>query len=305
MLQILVLFLNQIFLTYNRINPDEGSIETFKDAHLTRQWLFKESALAKANNAGYSDLADRIAGSVHSDMLADMSQTHPSYYFPSRVYAETTAPLNDFARIMGDKLSSEDLTDRVLRAGELARRLSSNVSANPQEVFGNLDEIARKYGFTSNTDIATQNKFVQMIAKYYPTYAQTSLQGSVESAGEALGIGKNLMQGNILKAGGQILGKVLGSSEERQLQAIKDMVAAVASKAVPTGMTPEDAKAFLSAAMQRGVFSGASGPETGPVSPSTEDLRATGSPADKTDSQASESTVQESSSESKKKRKSH
>ncbi len=239
-------YLQQI---HDRINPDGGSIADFKDAHLTRQWLFKESGIAKANNVGYSDVADRIAGQTHSDMLAEMSQQYPQYYFPSKAYAETTKALDSFAKLMG-KNSAEDLTDRTLRAGELARRLSSNASANSTETFDLLDSTARKFGFDSATDIGRQNKFVQMMSQYYPTYSQTSLQGQSEAAIKALGVAKDVANQNIGGLAMKGIQKVLGLSDEqqmaKQLLSIKGVIEKMSSGELSSSMSPEEISSMVS-----------------------------------------------------------
>jgi len=233
-------FLQQI---YDRINPS-GTVKNFKDGHLTRQWLFDEQNLAKARMAGYSDKAQAIAGDVHSNLLQDLSVRHPQYGILAQPYAEVKQSVDSFAKLLG-KNSSEELTARSLKAGEVARRVLGNSSADIKTILDKLEEAARKYGFTGKTSIDRQVRFADSLSQYFPTSATASLEGGVEKGVvKAIGTMAKLKTGNAVGAATDVLQAVMGKSPEKQLKIIENMLK-VNAESLAAAKTPEEVSALI------------------------------------------------------------
>lgn len=227
---------------HNKIAPG-GEVQTFGQAHQTRQWMFKAQDIAQQRQLGYTDLAKQAAEDVHSNMLTEMGQAHPAYEAYAKPYAEMSRAQQAFAKLMG-KSSPEELTARDLRAGEIAKRMTGNASADSLDVFSKLEETARKYGFNASTDVRRQAYFADAIGKYYPNFSPGGLTGQVEKAGEALGMAKDVATGNVLSMAVKVGKKIIGQSEERQLAVIKKFLSANAGE-MASMTSPDEVEAVL------------------------------------------------------------
>jgi hypothetical protein len=227
---------------YNRINPN-GTTKTFGDAHQTRQWLFKAQDIADKRQLGYSDMAKDAATQVHSAMLDDMAALSPAYGKYALPYAETIKAQNVFAKKMG-KSDFAEITDRELKAGELAKRMTGNASAEMTDAFNLLEDTAKKYGYEAKTSVANQAYFERAISQYFPNFSPGGLQGEMEAAGNAIGMTADAARGNVIGLAAKAGKAMIGKSPKKQLSVIKKFLSSNADE-MAAATSPEQIEAIL------------------------------------------------------------
>jgi len=169
------------------IFTDATKAGTGKSKHLLRQELFEVLGGKKKALTAITDTQDKAFQAVRRGLSDLLDSKNASYKALNVEYAKVIQPLSDINRFMRlNKLAgaSDDLLN--MKAGLIARRLTSNAVSNPEIRFllKSLDDataVARK----TATNVENLQDFYNVLDKYFELSGKTSFQGQV-----ALGIGK-------------------------------------------------------------------------------------------------------------------
>jgi hypothetical protein len=230
------------------LHDDIAGISNFKQGDNIRRVIFKEQDLAKRQGIEFGDDAKQAAQAVHSSMLEEMGTAVPAYRVYATPYAKIRKAQNTFAQKLG-KGSYKDIDLRKLRAGEIAKRMSGEASADMTDAFQLLEDTARSYGYEAGTSVRNQALFERAISRYFPTYSQGGLQGEVQAATmkTAVDAGLAMQTGSpyaIARVAGDVIKKFTGKTAEKQLKVIKDFLEVNADE-LAKATTPEQVETIL------------------------------------------------------------
>lgn len=200
-------------LMYDLLRPPGA---TLKKLHGLRQRIFKEFDLAKARQQPFSDTADTTA-EVFRRILAkplDIA-SNGKYMKLNTQYAEMSKPIRDFVQLMGYKGDLDGITEKNLRAAEIATRMLSNVADRPTTVLSDLEATAFKYGMKINDSVWDQLQVADFMEDLFGTFQRSSLQGRITRAGQELGL-ENVLQKGVRGAAFDTL-KGLTTPERQEL----------------------------------------------------------------------------------------
>lgn len=195
----------------------------FKRADNIRRVIFKDQNLAERHGIAYGDDAKLAASTVHSDMLAEMGDAVPAYRMYAEPYAKIKTAQNGLAKTLGRR-SYKELDERALKAGEVAKRMTGNASADYIDTFKLLEDTAREYGYDSGMSSHKQAMFEQMMSNYFPTYSPGGLTGQMENVKLGTDLGVAAISGSPYVKGRffiDLMKKLDGKSPEHQLKLIE------------------------------------------------------------------------------------
>lgn len=179
---------------------------TGKQKHLLRQELFevldgKKKSLA--NLTGTQEKAYQAVRSGLADVLDGKSDTYKAL---NQQYAKIARPLGDLQKFMKTSAGTdEDIVN--MKAGLLARRLTSNAASGPElkGVLRKLDAATAVKGKTQLSVEKLQDAY-NIFARYYPEIVnKTSLQGEVRSGIEGAS--------GVRDAIGKVIGGAIGKTD--------------------------------------------------------------------------------------------
>jgi len=205
------------------LHNDILKVSNFNGADSMRRVIFKEQNLAERHGISYGDDAKMAASRVHSDILEEMGASVPAYKAYAQPYAKIKLAQDNFAKKLG-KGSRKELDLRQLRAGEVAKRMTGNASADMQDAFALLEDTAKEYGYAAGTSSKNQALFEQSMSQYFPTYSPGGLTGQIEAALPSVGTSLVAPKLAATKLGAGIVKKLTGNTPERQLKIIKDFL---------------------------------------------------------------------------------
>lgn len=191
---------------------------TGKQKHLLRQELFEILGGKKKSLTNMTATQDQAFQAVRRG-LSDVLDTKNSLYKSLNAeYAKTLQPLNDIERFLKlNKLAgaSDDILN--MKAGLIARRLTSNAVSNPEirNVLRMLDNVTKVPGKTS-INVETLQDFFNILDKYYPITGKTTLQGQLTA-----GIEKARGLKDVLA---QTAERVAGKTDAVKRKAFEDLI---------------------------------------------------------------------------------
>lgn len=97
-------------------------------------------------------------------------------------YAKVSTPLGNISKSLKITQNIDDLTVKELKAGEIARRLGGNASADLKEIIDSILKVAEEYGYTDKVNLNRLAIIADDIDKMYDINRVTSLRGDVATA---------------------------------------------------------------------------------------------------------------------------
>lgn len=199
-----------------------GRVDSPKQLHGIRSRIFKEFDLAKSRQQPFSGDAENVAEVYRNILSKPLNTINPKYGEVSDKYRELIGPLQDFTKLIQYKGDIEKIGEKTLRTGEVARRVLGNASDRPTSVIQGLDEIAQKYGFTSDTSVMDQIRFADDLEKLFGTTQTTSLEGGVRAGVEQAAV--DAAEGGIRGVALRAIKNVLGRTQKEQIEALRKLL---------------------------------------------------------------------------------
>lgn len=157
--------------------------ETFASQKMLDSWLrttFQEFDMINAfDKVKAPDVATRIIRDTRGIYKKLMPK---DYNLLLQDYAKISTPLGKINNTLKITQNIDDLTLKDLKAGEIARRLAGNASADLKEIMRDVLGIAEEYGYKNKIDLNRLAVIADDIEKLYDIKAGTSLMGQVEGA---------------------------------------------------------------------------------------------------------------------------
>lgn len=186
-----------------------------KQKHLLRQELFEKLRGAKRSLQEITDTQEKAFEAIRRG-LADLLETKSSSYKKlNKEFAKVADPLTDLRKIMKDLGVDEDLLK--IKAGLLARRLTSNAPSNPQirAILRKMDDVLRgKIGIEGKMEEIQE--LYNILNRYYDIAGGTTFQGLTTAGIErARGVGELISD--------RVRG-LLGQTDEVKQKALEDLI---------------------------------------------------------------------------------
>lgn len=147
---------------------------TGKQKHLLRQELFEILGGKKKALTNITDTQEKAFDAIRKGLSDVLEMKNPQYKALSNEYRKIIQPLSEMRRFMK---SLPDATEDILdmKAGLLARRLTSNAQSNPQirQMLRNLDKATG--GKTADSVEAMQDLY-NILDKYYNIAGKTGFK---------------------------------------------------------------------------------------------------------------------------------
>jgi hypothetical protein len=179
--------------------------------HLLRQRLFETTRAAKRSGTPPTDTFTSAIDAIRGGLLDILSQNN-RYAALSQEFAKVMGPLADLEKLMkSNKMinASEDIIK--LKAGLLARRLSSNAASNP-EIRAIIQRIDGLMQTNSLSQVEGLQALYNIFNKHYDIAGDTTFQGLTQTA---RGVGETVI------ATGK---KVVGETPAVRQKAIEDLM---------------------------------------------------------------------------------
>lgn len=155
---------------------------TGKQKHLLRQELFEVLDGKKKSLANITGTQERSYQAVRQGLSDVLEKASPKYKALNTQYATISRPLQEMQKFMKASTGTdEDILN--MKAGLLARRLTSNAGSGPElkRVLRTLDAATAVKGKATLSTEKLQDAY-NILQKYYPEIVnKTSLQGEVRS----------------------------------------------------------------------------------------------------------------------------
>lgn len=189
---------------------------TGKQKHLLRQELFEVLGGKKKALSNLTDTQERAYEAIRKSLSDVLDTKNSQYKTLNKKYAVVSQPLQDIRKFMKNVAKAdEDILN--MKAGLLARRLTSNAASNPEirNILRQMDRATKRAG---KTELSVENlqDFYNVLDKYYDiaggTTAQKQIQIGVEKAG---GITEMLMEK---------VGQFAGKTDAVKRKAIKEAI---------------------------------------------------------------------------------
>jgi len=186
------------------------------DLHRLKKYIDNNVNFGKTSG-GFTGEAESLIKGWRKTIDGRLDLEFPAYNKVNTELANRLKPINDLKKYMKSATGlDEDLMN--MSAGQLMRRIASNVRSNPEirQVLRNLDNATKVKGKTSG-NIESLVDFYATLEKYFPEIVgKNTFQGQIKNALDTSG-------GLIDKATG-ILKSVAGQSESVKRKAITDFL---------------------------------------------------------------------------------
>lgn len=212
-------------------NPTAG------EAHTIRQRLFNETQ-GKNFTEPFSDrIVDIVHNnrgtSVRSDILHAIRDqaggTGEGYAAEATKNAKIQDALQQFYKSFGKDLGGKEINIQNLKAGEVSNRLGGNASSNVESALQKVENLAREYGYKSNTSTRELVAFKTIIKNIVGETQHNSLAGAMEQGTkaalpDAVDVMGHGASGDILGAGKAILKFAKGNTKAEQIRALEELL---------------------------------------------------------------------------------
>ena len=200
-------------------------------AHLAKKFIDEQVTYGKSQT-GLSGTMEGIVKGLRRDIDTALDTTFPQYDRVNTNYSETRDIIDEVQALAGNRVDlSGDKADKAL--GTMSRKVLSNYNTGTamEELFENLDKVARRYGdpLTDNIDDDLK-KLVSMEAemrRMFPTATKpNTLQGNMGM--ETARVGTDLATGNKIGLASKLMDKAksaFSGDEEAKIKAIKALLA--------------------------------------------------------------------------------
>lgn len=210
--------------------PENATTLSAKElADINSRLASSARTISQMKNITSSDL-DVVVGQIRKVITQRLPD---EYRVLSQQYAEVMRVINDLLKEMGatkkngafytidDFLESGDTL-----AGEKLIRLLSNVSGSRQLIYGQLEELAKRYGYTGTDDLNALVEWTNLIESALNIPKPGSFQGRITQAGEnvadiAAGAQVGGLPGSIV---GGALGKAKKAMQADKAEAIEEFI---------------------------------------------------------------------------------
>lgn len=185
-----------------RIFMDAIKAGTGKQKHLLRQELFEVLDGKKKSLTTLTGTQEKAYQAVRQALSDILDTKNPQYKMLNQAFAKAADPLQAMKKYLKSTGVDEDLLN--MKAGLLARRLTSNAMSNPEirSILRAMDEATTVPGKASVSVESLQDAY-NLLSKYYDIANKTGLQGQVRSGIE----GATGVTDAILRAVGDMAGK--------------------------------------------------------------------------------------------------
>lgn len=153
--------------------------ETGEQKHLFRQELFEILWGRKKSLTNITDTQEKALDAIRKGLSDVLEGKNPQYKTLSNEYRKLIQPLTEMRRFMKTLPdATEDIMD--MKAGLLARRLTSNAVSNPQvrQLLRNLDKAT---GWKTTESVEAMQDLYNILDKYYSIAGKTGFQSQVQS----------------------------------------------------------------------------------------------------------------------------
>lgn len=203
--------------TVNALTPQLQKLysETFMTQKDIDNWLKSTLEEFDVVNAVDKVKAPDIATKIIKDTRGIYKQLMPNNYNKAlEDYAKVVTPLEKVKKTLKITQNVDDLSVKDLKAGEIARRLGGNASADLKELIAGLLDIANEYGYTGKVNLSRLATISDDIDKMYDINRVTSLRGDVSAA---ISLPPTTLTGAVLKGVEKLLGGNYSKEETRKL----------------------------------------------------------------------------------------
>lgn len=168
---------------------------TGKSKHLTRQRLFEELGGKKRALVNLTDTEERVYEAIRKGLADVLEAKNPAYKKLNQQYAKIAEPLKRLRKFFkGTEGADEDILN--LKAGNLARRLTSNVQSRAElkTILRDMDNALKTKGKTL-VNLETLQDLYNVLDKYYDIAPKTGFKGQIKAGIESV----DSLQGAILQ----------------------------------------------------------------------------------------------------------
>lgn len=185
---------NRNFLqaAYEKLSPaaDGSYVKSAKELHIGRQSLF-QTIKDQPSADPFAGEATMAVNTARKGLLKDISsqggEAGTAYRGNATTYATTEKTLQDFYKLIGKKWAGKPEDALSLKAGEVANRLKGNASADVNEIFARLEQVARDSGFKSSTSLANLADFNAILKEIVGDTQTNGFAGGIERGTRAGG----------------------------------------------------------------------------------------------------------------------
>ena len=186
------------------------------DFHRLKKYIDNNVNFGKTSG-GFTGEAESLIKGWRKAIDSRLDLEFPAYNKVNTELAQRLKPINDFKKFMKSATGlDEDLMN--MSAGQLMRRIASNVRSNPEirQVLRDLDNATKVKGKVSG-NIEALVDFYATLEKYYPEIVgKNTFQGQIKNALET--------SGGVLDKATNIIKSVAGQSEAVKRKAITDFL---------------------------------------------------------------------------------
>lgn len=201
-------------------------------SHTIRQRIFNMLNLGKQQGqlGSYSEvLANKTREALKLDIIKNSGSKGQQYAQASERYAKTERALTDFYALIGKKWQGKSDELLSLRAGEVGNRILGNASANPLDIIGRLEDIAKEFGFKGQNNPIDQLIFNDLLEDLLGSTQTRSLRGQVgrgvKDAGlDPAGIATDVATANVPGMLKKAVDFARGITPEEQLRVLRELL---------------------------------------------------------------------------------
>lgn len=175
---------------------------TGKGKHLLRQELYETLKGKKRSLVNLTDTQERALQAVRSGLGDLLDKKNTQYKKLNQSYSKIKQPLDQMRKMMRLSGVSDDILD--MKAGLLARRLTSMAASNPEirGILNALDNATQSIGKTKLSVEALQD-FYNILEKYYDVAPKTGFQAQITRGIESASSIKDFAAGKLREFAGE------------------------------------------------------------------------------------------------------
>jgi hypothetical protein len=167
---------------------------TGSSKHKLRQSIFEWLGAAKKGNTLLTETQDKALEAIRSGLSTVLDGKNVKYKALSNEYRKIIQPINDMRKVMrATGNTAEDVLS--MKAGLLARRLTSNAVSNPEirQILKSMDDAVAGVKGATKVSVETLQDIYNVLDKYYDIAGKTGLKGQVKGAFEGASGVKDLI----------------------------------------------------------------------------------------------------------------
>lgn len=194
--------------------------------HRAKRFIDTQVSYGKSKADPLSKVTERTVKNLRRNLNNTLGEFSPSYKSANTKFSDILNSLDEIQQAVGTRVDF-DSPSAAKSFGVSSRKILSNYGSRVQmiDALDNIEQVAKKYGMKTDSDIVKQIVFVNEIDRMFGTAAPTSFKGQIDQAiNKGVDVARRGLVDSALDIAKTSIEKARGINEENAIKSIEKIL---------------------------------------------------------------------------------